>query len=198
MGSEMCIRDRFRFGPGKRIWSTKALVFAVTWGGHTVILRVSVVDPDVPFLLSKGVFKRLGAQIDLEVNECVFRRLNRGVEMLHDLTSGHVGIELVKPGGTKPVASKTAIDLCKAGVEVTLEDEALRNQLPEAVKSHGTHVVALPEDDKHGTSADDEDHSTLETKREEETSSDEDQEHVLEAFGTHHLNPRSRAAPHIQ
>ena len=89
--------EPFRFGPGKRIWSTKALVFAVTWGGHTVVLRVSVVDPDVPFLLSKGVFKRLGAQIDLEVNECVFRRLNRGVEMLHDLTSGHVGIELVKP-----------------------------------------------------------------------------------------------------
>ena len=66
---------------------------------------------------------------------------------------------------------------------------------PEAVKSHGTHVVALPEDDKHGMSADDEDHSTLETKQEEETSSDEDQEHVLKAFGTHHLNPRSRAAP---
>ena len=89
--------------------------------------------------------------------------------MLYDLTSGHVGIELVKPGGTKPVASKTAIDLCKAGVEVTLEDEMLRKQLPEAVKSHGTHVVALPEDDKHGMSADEEDHSTLETKQEEET-----------------------------
>ena len=73
--------EPFRFGPGKRIWSTRALVFAVTWGDHSVVLRVSVIDPDVPFLLSKGVFKRLGAQIDLESNECVFKKLNGGVEM---------------------------------------------------------------------------------------------------------------------
>ena len=44
--------EPFRFGPGKRIWSTSALIIAVDWGGVVVILRLSVIDHNIPTLLS--------------------------------------------------------------------------------------------------------------------------------------------------
>ena len=93
-----CVRvpesEPFRFGPGKQMWSEWALVFAVVWAEHVVVLRVSVVSPDVPFLLSKSVFKRLGAQIALGARVCLFRQLDEKSEALHDLPTGHVGIQL--------------------------------------------------------------------------------------------------------
>ena len=47
--------EPFRFGPGHRIIAKEALLLPVVWGGHTFIVRVSVVDKDVPCLLSTGV-----------------------------------------------------------------------------------------------------------------------------------------------
>jgi hypothetical protein len=52
-------KEPFRFGPGKRIWSTDALLIAMIWGNATIVLRFSIVAPTVPFLISKFVFKRL-------------------------------------------------------------------------------------------------------------------------------------------
>ena len=37
-------REPFRFGPGKRIWSEKALVLGVLWGQAVVVLRISIVE----------------------------------------------------------------------------------------------------------------------------------------------------------
>lgn len=119
-------REPFRFGPGKRIWSEKALVFVVVWGRHMVVLRVSVVQPHAPCLLSKPVFQMLGGVIDLAESTVTFKGLNSKTERLHDLTTGHIAIELVKPGAQTPEVSETVLSLCRNGSEVTVDNEALR------------------------------------------------------------------------
>ena len=39
-------REPFRFGPGKRIWSSQALVLAVVWGRISIVIKFSIVPPD--------------------------------------------------------------------------------------------------------------------------------------------------------
>ena len=56
--------EPFRFGPGSRIIAHQALLLPVVWGGHTFIVRISVVEKDVPCLLSTGVLRRLGGILD--------------------------------------------------------------------------------------------------------------------------------------
>ena len=76
--------EPFRFGPGKRIWSKEALIIAANWGGVVVILRLSVIDHSIPTLLSKHVFRRLGAIIDFSKNVLRLRDFDGAVEPLHD------------------------------------------------------------------------------------------------------------------
>ena len=66
--------EPFRFGPGRRVWSERALVLAVVWARVVVILRISIIDQSVPTLISKFVFKKLGARIDLDENRIEFKR----------------------------------------------------------------------------------------------------------------------------
>ena len=67
--------EPFRFGPGKRVVSTEAVLLPVVWGGHTFLVRVSVVGKDVPCLLSTCVLRQLGAIVDLPADiRCGSRR----------------------------------------------------------------------------------------------------------------------------
>ena len=66
--------EPFCSGPGRRVWSEQALVLAVVWARVVVILRISIINQSVPTLLSKFVFKRLGARIDLDDNSIEFKR----------------------------------------------------------------------------------------------------------------------------
>ena len=84
--------EPFRFGPGKRIWSKQALIIAANWGGVVVILRLSVIDHSIPTLLSKHVFRRLGAIIDLSENVLRLIGFYEAVEPLHDLRTTHNAI----------------------------------------------------------------------------------------------------------
>ena len=68
-------REPFRFGPGKRSWSSQALLLSVVSGKVAIVIRFSIVPPEVPFLISKCVFKRLGVVLDLDDNQLVFERL---------------------------------------------------------------------------------------------------------------------------
>ena len=43
-------KEPFRFGQGKRIYSEQALLLPVVWGDVTVVLRISIISADVPFL----------------------------------------------------------------------------------------------------------------------------------------------------
>ena len=76
--------EPFRFGPGKRIWSMSALIIAVDWGGVVVILRLSVIDHNIPTLLSKHVFRSLGAVIDMHDNVLRLKCFDGDVEQLYD------------------------------------------------------------------------------------------------------------------
>ena len=80
--------EPFRLGPGKRIWSKLALIIAVDWGGVVVILRLSVIDHNIPTLLSKHVFRSLGAVIDMNDNVLRLKCFDGAVEPLYDLRSG--------------------------------------------------------------------------------------------------------------
>ena len=111
-------REPFRFGPGKRIWSEKALVLAMLWGGQVVVLRISIVPPEVPCLISKPVFKRLGAILDLDSNVMTLKRIGNVIEPLYDLVTGHVGVEIVKPNVDPPKVSQEAWDMCKNAREM--------------------------------------------------------------------------------
>ena len=119
-------REPFQFVSGKRIWSEKALVPAVLWGQAVVVLRVSIVENDVPCLISKFVLKQLGAVIDLESNHVVFKKVTQKQEALHDLETGHVAIELIKSGQQPPEVGSEAIQICRDGQEVTMGKSDLR------------------------------------------------------------------------
>ena len=135
-------KEPFRFGPGSRIWSSYALILPVVWAGTTVVLRISIIDKNVPFLLSKHVFKRLGASIDLEDNVVSFKRFPGKKQELHDLRSGHVAIALVDPEAKPPIVTEEVLALCASGQEVTLADPILRATLKEeSLPVHGVHKV---------------------------------------------------------
>ena len=171
------------------------------WGGQTVVLRISIVEPDVPFLLSKFVFKCLGARIDLDSNTIEFNKLNGALETLHDLSSGHVAIELVKPNVGAPKVSDNTLKLCADGEEeVTVENEQWRKRLNACARSHGTHVVDIP-GCSHLQETDDGDDETLkccsETDEQEEDASlfYFDVLNNSSALTLKNKNMRGRAAP---
>jgi len=193
--------EPFRFGPGKRIWSRQALIIAVCWGNVTVVLRFSIVPQEVPFLISKFVFKRLGCTIDLDDNELTMKRLNHSVEPIYDLTTGHVGVELVKVGANPPEVQQSTMDLCAAGDEVTVDDMVLRKQLSNLPLAHGTHVVGAYTNPTKCVEFD-LTHDDTDNEHEEmfDFSDISDDDHLTSEFLTHvannqKLNPRSRAAP---
>ena len=141
-------REPFRFGPGKRIWSSQALVLAVVWGRISIVIRFSIVPPEVPFLISKCVFKRLGVVLDLDDNQLVLKRFCtdtvREVEPLYDLMSGHVAVELVPEGKEPPKISEETLDLASAGHEVMVNDPELRKKLSNfTVNDNETHVTTV-------------------------------------------------------
>ena len=104
----------------------------MVWGKVAVVIRLSIVPPEVPFLISKFVFKRLGVILDLDDNELVLKRFGtdqaRAVEPLYDLMSGHVAVELVPEGKAPPQISEETLDLVSSGHEVMVNDpELMRN-----------------------------------------------------------------------
>ena len=87
----------FRFGAGPRIASKHSIVFPVHVGGGCAVpwLRVSVVDQDVPLLLSKGALKALGAKLDLGRARLEFVELETEVALI-ETKSGLCGFEINK------------------------------------------------------------------------------------------------------
>ena len=87
----------FRFGAGPRIASQYSVVFPVHVGGGCAVpwLRVSVVDQDVPLLLSKNALKALGARLDLGRARLEFVELETEVALI-ETQSGLCGFEINK------------------------------------------------------------------------------------------------------
>ncbi len=74
-----CMRERepFRFGAGPRVYSSWALVFPLEITGvkHSVWIRCSVVEENVPFLLSRAALRSLGAVLDLDASTVCMKKL---------------------------------------------------------------------------------------------------------------------------
>ena len=82
----------FRFGPGPKIDSVQAVVVPTSLGSKDtmVYLRISVVDHDVPLLLSRRVLQDLGSVLDLGKGEVAFSQLGAKQHLI-TTSSGHVG-----------------------------------------------------------------------------------------------------------
>ena len=123
--------EPFRFGPGKRILSSGALLVLVCMQGRTIILRVSIIDKPVPCLISRPVLKRLGCVIDLDNDTLSSKRLATQV-CLRSVAGGHVAIEL---NSSMAQPTEAALERCRNGQEVAVCDEAIEKALPKAVFS---------------------------------------------------------------
>lgn len=80
-----------------------------------VVVRISVVEKDIPGLLSKYIFKTLGANIDIENNQAKFSRLGQVKEPLFELEGGHIASQLLKEGRYTPHKAEEAFKICRRG-----------------------------------------------------------------------------------
>ena len=63
--------------------------------------------------------------LDLDSNLLVLRRLGDAKEILHDLKSGHVAVQLIKSGVNPPQISQATMDACIDGAEVAVDEVAV-------------------------------------------------------------------------
>ena len=88
-------------------------------------------------------FRRLGAIIDLNDNVLRLKGFDEAVEPLHDLRTGHIAINFLKPKEVTPIVSNEALNICMNGQEVTLADDELRKSMKIDKPSFGIHAISL-------------------------------------------------------
>ena len=92
-------------GPAK---VAESLLVPISPGGVPGILQMTVLEDNIPPLLSVGFLEFLGAQIDLETNELELRRLGVRLSM-NRLASGHRCISLIEwSGGVFPIPEEAS------------------------------------------------------------------------------------------
>ncbi|CAE7838363.1 RE2 [Symbiodinium sp. CCMP2592] len=68
--------DNFKFGASRVFHATYAAIISFMLGTHEILLKVSIVQGDVPLLLSRPVLGRLGMVLDVSSNSASFRQVN--------------------------------------------------------------------------------------------------------------------------
>ena len=63
----------FRFGPGSPIKSTFAVLVPIEMDNATFLLRLGVIDKEVPALMSKSVVKGFRGVVDMDKMRLEFR-----------------------------------------------------------------------------------------------------------------------------
>ena len=87
--------EAYRFGTGKVHYSAFYVVLGFELGSKVVQVRTSIINGDVPLLLSKGVLSRLGMIYDVEMGRADFTKVGlRGFE-LQMTSSGHPAIPII-------------------------------------------------------------------------------------------------------
>ena len=89
--------EPFRFGPGARVYSEKAAYVPMGLGGKVVFAKVSLVDADVPLLLSKGLLEGLGMIMDMGKKEIIFKTVDALVRCF-DTSTGHMRFSVLDYG----------------------------------------------------------------------------------------------------
>ena len=110
-------KEPYQFGPSRTVHSQEALLVPLRIGTTWVMLRVSVISEDVPFLLSKNVLRALRACVDLDKLCLVCRGM--GTVPLEETTSGHVALRIVAFDGP-PQVDPAAARHCRGGQEIAL------------------------------------------------------------------------------
>ena len=77
--------------------STEAALIPVFWGGKPWLIRVSIVERDVPCLLSKRVLATSGAIVNLADVKMTFKS-HESAEVIKELDTGHIAIDLLPRG----------------------------------------------------------------------------------------------------
>ena len=88
----MSEREPFRFGGGPKIFSARAVLFPLCIPGCRVpvMLRASIVDQDVPLLISRGALQAMGVIMNLVDSSMRFEKLGCSTNLITTST-GHVG-----------------------------------------------------------------------------------------------------------
>ncbi|CAE7245428.1 RE1 [Symbiodinium sp. CCMP2592] len=89
-------RESFKFGASRVFEAVYSVVLTFDIGGHGILVKVSVVNGDVPLLLSRPVLGRLGMVLDVSENKADFRKLNVKDLALVITETGHPAVP-VKP-----------------------------------------------------------------------------------------------------
>eukprot|EP00971_Amphidinium_carterae_P172949 3428437-Amphidinium_carterae.1 len=120
-------KEPFRFGLADRIFSTRAVLVPMEWRVHRntygFLLRVSVVDGNVPCLISRRALKAVGAVLDMEHSRARFQQVTgcKHDIPLVDLPSGHCALSFMnydeRKGPQVPTACRA---MCIEGCEVAI------------------------------------------------------------------------------
>ena len=87
--------EAYRFGTGKLYYSSFYVVLAFELGSKIAQVRTSIINGDVPLLLSKTVLAKLGMVFDIEKGQADFNKVGlKGFDLLVT-SSGHPAIPIV-------------------------------------------------------------------------------------------------------
>ena len=89
-------KESFKFGASRVFEALYSIVLTFDIGGHPIMVRISVVNGDVPLLLSRPVLGRLGMILDVNRNTADFRELRVQELQLVITDTGHPAVP-VKP-----------------------------------------------------------------------------------------------------
>ena len=108
--------EAFRFGTGKVHYSAFAVNLHFALGNSVVTLRASVINGDVPLLLSKQVLASLGMVYDVAANRASFCKIGIKDFDLRTTSSGHPAIPIVP---TKAGSEMQELHLDDSGAPVS-------------------------------------------------------------------------------
>ena len=91
--------NEFRFGNAGTLRSDTVAQIPVTFGKHRVVVHAAVLPgtgSQTPFLLSKELLKQLNCVLDMQKDECVFKRLGSQSIKLKRTERGHYAIPVLE------------------------------------------------------------------------------------------------------
>ncbi|CAE7293046.1 RE1 [Symbiodinium sp. CCMP2592] len=89
-------KESFKFGASRVFEALYSIVLTFDIGGHPIMVRISVVNGDVPLLLSRPVLGKLGMVLDVDRNTADFRELRVQELQLVITDTGHPAVP-IKP-----------------------------------------------------------------------------------------------------
>ena len=103
--------EAYRFGAGKIHYSSFYVVLAFELGNKIVCVRTSIINGDVPLLLSKTVLSKLGMVYDVEKGQADFSKVGLKAYDLLTTSTGHPAIPIVPARMQEDPSSFHAEDL---------------------------------------------------------------------------------------